>query len=177
MNRLARFTRILAAASVLFAAPANAQLPVDGGWQQFFWSSVGATESPFDSFVFNPPTVVKITVTDAFVVGDQFRLSWTGTTSGFFDTSVPIDDDSDIGADADGALANPDWSSGWAIFGPGSYNFTLETILTATCCSGGGAFIRADTEQIGSTVPEPATMTLLATGLAAMAASRRRAKA
>jgi hypothetical protein len=104
-------------------------------------------------------------VTDAFVVGDQFRVSVNGSVVG--ETSVPIDDGSTVGSDADAAFLNPVVSSG--TFGPfsGTRTVSIEVIDTATGFPGGGAFWRTNS------VPEPATLGMLALGGLAMLRRRR----
>jgi PEP-CTERM motif len=175
-TRHARWLGLAAIGSLLAAAPLSAQVTIGGGWTEFDWfgTSLPLVPSTNGTFSLSPITDLQIEVTDCCIIGDQFTLSWTGTSSGFMTTSDPsafdgVDGGCFTGSDC---WAAADISKGSTILGPGSYDFTLEVIREADCgdgvCTDGAGFVRADP------VPEPSTMALLATGLVSMAGFTRR---
>ncbi len=129
--------------------------------------------APWATFAFNTATASTVQITDAFTIGDRFRLSWTGTSVGFFETGAfgGVDGAESGIEDPDIAFASPLLSKGQAAFGPGNYNMTLSVIRNAAGTTIGGAFIRA------TVVPEPSTYALLATGLISLVVVARRRRA
>lgn len=179
MKRIA--SHLLAAAIVLIAMSAqNARaesfaLPVvqpGGAWTQFNWFAGGnpratfvqnAAGDIFDSIVLTTAQPVSLDITDAFRPGDAFdiiingvsALSTPGRAVGTLSVTNP-----------NLAFANPAFSSGRIALAPGSYSISI--FLREGPSASGGAFIRA------TAVPEPATLLLLGTGLAAAAGAARK---
>ena len=91
---------------------------VGGGWQEFNWSLDSGPFNIEGAFSFDSPTPVVLTVADAFVDGDQFRVFDNGTPIGL--TSTPSADGADVGAFPDLAVADSRWSSGTFLLGAGA---------------------------------------------------------
>jgi hypothetical protein len=170
---LFRNTATAALLACVTPAFARAQLPVDGTWQVFFWNESGPALSPFDSFGVSSLNPFRIRVTDVCLIGDQFLLSWTGTTTGSLATGA-FGTDGDLASceSGDAAWNDERLSKGQALFAPGSYSFSLSTTRTTPDNPEGGAFIQA------AEVPEPSSGALLGAGLISMVvAARRRRRA
>jgi hypothetical protein len=150
-------------------APGNdPPLPIDGGWQEFQFGVVGSYDTE-GAYTFTGPAL--LIVTDAFIVGDQFAVYDNGVLLG--DTSVPNDTNPNLEVDnPNAAYANPVFSSGSWLLGPGDHSITIESIESPE--GAGGAFLQAE-----CATPEPATIVLLGLGAigAAGIARRRRAQA
>jgi hypothetical protein len=105
-----------------------------------------------------------LTVTDAFASGDRFEIFDFGASIGF--TSVSVDG-SNCGDDPVPCLADPNMSHGEFSLGAGAHSIS---IVLAQGDFGAGYFLLED----GAAVPEPATLTLLATGVGTALYRRRR---
>jgi hypothetical protein len=161
MHRL--FLRLLMAfatvgAALALSTPAHAgDVPIDGPWQEFsfFGVEVPATEctvgmcqpSSAGNSVFAPAppwtfvagrTGVKLTVTDAFLIGDRFEVFDSGVSLGQT-SSVPVG--GDCGSDPVPCLASA--SSATFPLGAGSHSITITAI--ASPFGGGAAYFRITT--------------------------------
>ncbi len=140
---------------------------VDAGWQAFNFGSIGTTGTLFNETTANN---VNLTITDAFVVGDQFAI---------FDNGVLL-----------GNTSNPNMSASWTSdptaaiatgFSNISFNLlsgindvTYQVIASAPGYpSGGGAFFNAITV---SAVPVPAAIWMFASGLVGLVAFRKKSQ-
>jgi hypothetical protein len=151
------------------ATPAAADpLTVDGSWHTFQFGGVGSSFNT--TYTFTLPGLGVLTVTDAFLSGDRFDVTDFGSSLGA--TSIPTSLDEQVNDDYDAAAADPRWSTGTYVLGPGSYSIN-GTVLVSPF-GGGGAAMRVDTLRIqDQQVPEPA-LALLAGGALAACGLRRR---
>lgn len=165
----------VAAAMLLSAPTAHAQTPLtNGSWTDFTFGGVGSGAES-QPFTYTSADQFFITLLDGYQSGDQFQLLAGGSLLGT--TTMPT-----LGATICeteiACLADNDFSRGTFLLGPGSYSFTVNTILSPY--SEGGAFIGINVSSVltngMTTTPEPASIALLATGLLALSvvAVRRR---
>lgn len=140
-----------------------AVLTADTGWQVFFFGDVGDTAS--DTFTVDGP--VLLTVTDAFLSGDQFEILDGVISLGL--TSAPGSVGDQIGSDYDAAAADSRWSSGSFLLGPGSH--TIKILVAASPFGGGAAAIRADSVQA---VPEPSSLAIFSIAVGGLFVRRLR---
>jgi hypothetical protein len=173
-----RYSRWLAALLVgclaTLVAPAVARadqiLPVDGGWQAFNWDKGVGSSDKEGAFTFTAFGQVTLKVTDAYVPGDQFAVFDFGHSIGT--TTLP---------NAGGPWTpNPDVAYGsiyfsWGAFllGAGPHSITLQTINIAPGYSAGTGYLRADSNAVVASLPEPATAVLAAVGGAVILGYRR----
>ena len=168
---------VLATPSISFADA----ITVGDGWHQFSWTggpNVTQTES---AFTFTNTAPVTVSVTDAFVPGDRFKLydngSLVGTTSQVNGSSPNVWTDNPAVA-----ILDPGFSSGIFTLGAGTHSLLLVDIQIATGYSSGAAFLRVDSVSNGGTgtissvgnAPEPGTLALVGMGLAGLAVGRLR---
>jgi hypothetical protein len=170
------------------ATPAFAGPIVPGVWYEFAFTDPGV--SPTGCFPNDPagnfciassgtPTTfadapdwtffaaapANLVVTDAFQSTDRFEVLDFGTPIGM--TSVPAAVPLvDCGDDPEVCLATPGMSTGIFALAAGAHSLTIVPLETD---SGGVAYF-----QIPGAVPEPATLWLVTTGIAAAALRRRR---
>jgi PEP-CTERM motif len=175
--------------AVLFTGrPAAAGPIVAGVWYQFAFTDAGISatgcfpddpagnfcipssgtpttfaDAPPWTFVAAAPTT--LTVTDAFVSGDQFEILDFGMVIGM--TSPPIVGGAvDCGDDPVICLATAGMSTGVFALGAGAHSLVIVPLLSE---GAGAAYF-----QIPEAIPEPTTVLLLTTGIAAAALRRRR---
>jgi hypothetical protein len=158
----------LPAAALLVAMPASATtvLSVGGGWSGFSFGGVGSSWS--DDFSFTLTGTAELRVTDAFLSGDQFKVTLNGVD---YNTSAPGSTGDDISSNYDGAFADSRWSSRSWTLGPGNYTVSGTTLLSPF--GAGGAAI----ELVSSAVPEPTTWALMIMGFGAVGVVARRRRA
>ena len=123
---------VLAIAVTTGVANATTKINVDAGWQSFITGGGVDGASTAGPWVFTNTTVTKVTVTDAFCRGDEFRV---------YDKDVLIGQTSEVESDfpacpfelffpaearADAALADPGFSHGVFYLAPGSHAIEFE---------------------------------------------------
>jgi len=168
---------------VLFVASARADvLTVDAGWIAFCFAGNGAPATD-TGCVDQPPGVgnpIDITVpgggadlivTDAFLHGAAFDV-YEGGNLILSTPSVTVDNVSTCGpgsgfeSDPNCAYADPLYSHGSVLLSAGLH--TIDIFARISGYGGGEGFVQA------TSVPEPTTLALLASGLGALLLRRRR---
>jgi len=140
-------------------------ITADGLWHTFLFEGA---ESAWDlTFEFTLTETATLTVTDTYVSGDQFDVfnfdaylgpTSTPTAQGAFTT------------DFDYAAANPEWSTGVWILGPGSYSIWGIAVQSPYESGAGGLKL----ESGGDVVPIPGAVWLLGSGLLGLAGFRKK---
>ncbi len=125
---------------------------------------VDETLAPF-VLEFDATTPVLVRVVDAGLSGDRFAVSANGALLG--NTSVPVNAGDEF-LDFDGAYADPRWSRGEYVLGPGSYR------ITGSALSFGPDVIAAQGGVMVVAVPEPTTWALMGVGGVLMFSALRR---
>jgi len=150
---------VLVAFAAVGAANATTKITVDSGWQSFITGGGLDGASTAGPWVFTSSTVAKITVTDAFCRGDEFRV---------YDKDVLLGSTSEVASDfpacpfelffpalarADAALADPGFSHGVFFVGPGNLAIEFENkALWSDTSTGTGAFFRVDSVAVSKAV-------------------------
>ena len=158
------------------------------GWHSFGWpdyevgdavdTAVPVVASWDTIFLFILHTPTKLTVTDAFLTGDQFEV-WLGFFEPFggtfVDHAVVLGQTStptsgpEWTSDFDEAAASPIWSSGSWVLGPGIYYLSGDVIQDPWGSGAGAVKLSA--------VPVPGALLLLGSGLVGLLGLRRKFEA
>ena len=149
---------VLAALAITGVASATTKITVDSGWQSFITGGGVDGASTAGPWVFTSTTVAKVTVTDAFCRGDEFRV---------YDRDVLLGETSEVESEfpacpfelffpalarADAALADPGFSHGVFFVAPGTHAIEFENkALWSETTSGTGAFFRVDSVTVAKT--------------------------
>ncbi|MGE0443025.1 MAG: PEP-CTERM sorting domain-containing protein [Gemmatimonadales bacterium] len=128
---------------------------------------VVAADSP--AWTFTSASSFWFRIQDLFNSGDRFSLFADALFAG--QTSAAATGSS-CGNDPNACAGNAAMSKGAFLFGPGTYSFTVR-VDDSPFEGGAGAF---QIEAASDSVPEPATFGLMALGLVAVGAARRRAR-
>lgn len=167
----------------LAATPAHAAfLLPDGGWTAFCFGGAGTEAAACDGPVFGLPTAASpyftiaggtmttIEVTDAFIVGDIFRIVLNNGSETFL-SSVP-----DLGApdvsDPDAAFLGGRFSRASITIDPGFNEFRIFAEVSPF--GAGTGFVRVVSAPTLAEIPAPAALGLFGLALAGMLAARRR---
>ena len=132
-------------------AHATTKITPDTGWQSFITGGGIDGASIAGPWVFTTTSVAKVTVTDAFCHGDEFRV---------YDKDILLGDTSEVASEfpacpfelffpaiarADAALADPTFSQGVFFIAPGTHAIEFENkALWSETSTGTGAFFRVD---------------------------------
>jgi len=149
---------LIAALAITGVASATTKITVDSGWQSFITGGGVDGASTAGPWVFTSTTVAKVTVTDAFCRGDEFRV---------YDRDVLLGETSEVESEfpacpfelffpalarADAALADPGFSHGVFFVAPGTHAIEFENkALWSETTSGTGAFFRVDSVTVAKT--------------------------
>jgi hypothetical protein len=149
---------VLVAFATAAVANATTKITVDSGWQSFITGGGIDGASTAGPWVFTSTTVAKVTVTDAFCRGDEFRV---------YDNDVLLGETSDVASEfpacpfelffpalarADAALADPAFSHGVFFVAPGTHAIEFENkALWSETSIGTGAFFRVDSVTVAKT--------------------------
>lgn len=149
---------MLAALAITGVASATTKITVDSGWQSFITGGGVDGASTAGPWVFTSTTVAKVTVTDAFCRGDEFRVydrdALLGETSEVESEfpACPFELFFPALARADAALADPGFSHGVFFVAPGTHAIEFENkALWSETTSGTGAFFRVDSVTVAKT--------------------------
>jgi PEP-CTERM motif len=162
---------LAAAAAVAFTAmPASAAtVVVGGGWTTFSFGGVGSalTKGGDSVFTFSVPRNAVLKITDAFLVGDIFKLTINGNVQA--NTSTPGSGPS-LGSNYEGAFNSGYYSTG--LYSLAAGNYSVSGIATASPFQSGGGALRVDLAG----VPEPSTWAMLILGFGVIGGAMRSAR-
>jgi PEP-CTERM motif len=167
--------KALLLASVVVALGATstanaAAIIVGGGWTTVGFGAAGSALSigGDNVFTFTLPTPGKLRITDAFLIGDVFRLTINGVVLG--PTSAP-GTGANVGGNYDAAFASGYYSAGEYDLLAG--NFSVTGQATVSPFGGGDGALRVDLAAI----PEPATWAMMIMGFGLVGGTLRSRKA
>ena len=184
-----KFLIVLAVAFAIGSPAYASTITIDGPWYQFSFTEAGALARgcfPEDlaglvcdpnpagnsvhagapAWTFTAPAAgAELTVTDAFEAGDFFRIFDFGAPIGATSV-VPVDPTHNCGADPVPCLADPLMSHGFFLLGAGAHSITIRPGVSPY--GSGAAYFRVDS------VPEPASLLLIGSGLIGLAMRLKR---
>lgn len=157
-----RGSRILAtlvlAGTLLVPIRADAQTYLTPDtWFRFSWSDLGTIAEQFTA------STSTLRVVDCCIVGDMFEIFAGGSSVGTTSAVAAGDGTSTGAASGDAAWADGRLSMGMFTVSAGDL-ITIDVVQRTALAGSGAGFI-----QSASTVPEPATVLLLMSGLAGIA--------
>jgi PEP-CTERM motif len=163
---------LLASAVIALGAASTANaaaIIVGSGWNTVRFGAPGSSLNIGGDtiFTFTLPTPGKLKITDAFLIGDIFRLTINGVVLG--PTSAP-GTGANVGGDYDAAFASGYYSAGTYDLLAG--NFTVTGQATVSPFGGGDAGLRVDLAAI----PEPGTWALMIMGFGLAGSAMRRVR-
>jgi hypothetical protein len=140
---------VTAAAQSGASAPDDVAVTIDGSWAAFNWIGGGTPFASEGAFTFTAAATVKLKVTDAFCLGDRFRV---------FDFGVAVGETNEagIGVGCTFAVGDPDiaftgrFSRGTFVLGPGAHSITIQTIQNYF--GSGTGYLRVDSDTAGGWV-------------------------
>jgi hypothetical protein len=146
---------VLALLAATGTANATTKIVPDAGWQSFITGGGIGGASTAGPWTFTTTAVAKLTVTDAFCHGDEFRV---------LDKDILLGETSDVASEfpacpfqlffpadarADAAIADPGFSHGEFFVGPGSHAIEFENkALWSETSTGTGAYFRVDSVAV-----------------------------
>jgi hypothetical protein len=157
-----------------------APIGIDAPWQLFQWHDAPGAWNDEGAFIYSAASWTTVQVTDYRVTGDRFEIYDEGLFVGMTSPPSTIWDYTD---DIDVAYADPRWSSGEFLLGPGAHALTIRTVWTAPLEMPGGGWqrnadgtgaIKVNTSDYIPTVPAPAAVLLAALGTVLAGWQRRR---
>lgn len=160
-----KFLQVALLSLVAGASAMAGPITIDNSaWTEFSFGGVGSPAGG-NPFTFTALSDVFLSVTDSGLSGDRFEIFIDSVSVGQTSASGSFGDG--IGNNYDAAFADPRWSSGSYLLGPGVYSVDIFT--TVSPFGGGGAALRVDTA-----IPEPATFGLLGVALLGVGIARRK---